>query len=251
MPLNRRRRGQAPQLGLPVGDHNAMCEAVDDYRRTKQMGKKGGPDRHIPQEGVVWLKNNSGSTIELGGVLEVGTPLTTVADNTYYRPYFNGQKAVPEFKRLFGVALAPVINGEYGRFKISGIVYAKIDVNHADHWYVDVQANQLLLESQFYGRARIIDRESGTGNKYAWLDLGKHFFGPMKAKVTQSGGIAPGGSGTIDIYFNNAASSTSSTMYWNHMDAAVDNIPQNLEILTMWSETEGKLVYCEGDCVVP
>lgn len=250
MPTNRRHRGQLPPQ-FNIANHNALAETADAHRHQRQLGFPSPPSKVVLPEGVVWLKNNSGSTVERGGVLEISTPLTTVAANTYRRPYFNGQKATPDFSRLFGVALDPVQDGLFGRFKVTGIVQAKINVNHADHWYVDVQANQLLLQSQFWGRARIIDRESGTGNKQAWLALDKVFIGPMKAKVTQSGGIAPGGSGTIDIYYNNAASSTSNTMYWNHMDASADNIPQNLEIMTLWSETEGKLVYVEGDCEVP
>lgn len=73
----------------------------------------------------------------------------------------------------------------------SGIVAVQIDVLDADHRYADVKdADAAKLQSRAMGAARIIWKESGTGTKWAIVNIGVLPPALFPVQVDQTGGSA-------------------------------------------------------------
>lgn len=205
---------------------NGMVRAGLEYNRSQELGTPGSSPRKSLPPGCLMLRNDSGSDIEWGGVLEVGSALTTVSANTYQKfPYFVGNKAVHNYLKQVGVALASVPDGCFGIFMVEGFCYAKLDVQASVHPFADAYTDSLLAVTSWHGRLQIVDKQSGTGELEAWVRVSNMFAGPLKGIVTEAGGIDPDSSGEVTVYRNGSSTSTTVTAFLDmlHNDLPVSN----------------------------
>lgn len=158
--------------------HNATAEATEFYHRHMRLGVPGNfaPGR---QSTTVLVRNDSGADITdrfpvLGLDDVVITP--TANEGEFLRgPLFSAKKvAIETHYHKTCIAQQPLRDGEIGPAVIDGVTHCKIDVQHADdRWAGPIDDDTGNLISG-YGSARILYKESGTGDKWAVVQLGAH-----------------------------------------------------------------------------
>lgn len=73
----------------------------------------------------------------------------------------------------FAIALEPIAAGDVGRVVVSGVVQVQINVIDASDKFADIaDGDNTQLESTTSGAARILWKESGTGTKWAVVNIG-------------------------------------------------------------------------------
>jgi hypothetical protein len=99
------------------------------------------------------------------------------------------EPAIASHRGRFVVLIEDIAGSEYGMAVISGVTPVKIDVRDADHRYAEVKdADTTQLQSGPIGTARILWKESGTGTKWAIVNLGVLPPCLFPVKVFQTGG---------------------------------------------------------------
>ncbi len=194
--------------GLPAGDWNRF---IDLTRR--RPGERR--ERSLDDRPAVWVHNNSGADVEPNHVLGIGGLQVPVADNEaearFRTPYLDGETTVAATHTgKFAVALEAIPAGESGRAAIEGLAIVELETTGFDaaHVYADVKASSDKLQSGWYGAAEILASELVSGQRWALVRLGLFQAPEYLAKVTQSGGIAAGASGSAEIYINGVSKGT-------------------------------------------
>lgn len=162
---------------IPARTWNALLEAGQDFQRRKLAGGGGGPMRNDPLNPAVrvLVRNDTGSDLDPGAVVALGTPIVSAAD--YPRavaqsPLFPG--TVPAaVTDAFAVLLDPLADEEIGRAVIMGVATCSVNVAGATDTYATPKAgDETQLESAATGPARILWREAGSsGTKKALVQL--------------------------------------------------------------------------------
>lgn len=164
---------------LPADSWNAF---VDTHNIVAQMrGKTNGTgqttadDRSI----VVTLRNDSGEQVPLGGVLRLGSPLTTPstrAEVVLEGLLFSGVTPLASGDQAVGFALAPVPNGDSGPFVIPGATWVQVSVTNAGHKFAKPKASVAELQSDDSSGYPFVWKESGTGGgKWSVISLVRDF----------------------------------------------------------------------------
>lgn len=234
-------------LDISAKSYNSWEDAALDNERRRLGVPKANDAFHIPP-GAVMLKNTSGGNLAQGRVLEIGTSLITSFDRRY--PWFNGSTPAPDGTKGIAVTTVAMAANDTWWCMETGIVMARVNINHEQQTRADVDSASTLLQSKWHGRAEIIKKEStGTGEKNCWIRMGEMFRGPIKVIITQSGGIAPGSSGTAKVRWAAADASPTSTItvYYTWMEGAA-NAGENKEAVVWWDESEQKYVILELQC---
>lgn len=189
---------------LKASDQNAIFEATEYYQNNISMGVARGGNRDISDSNKLWLRNDTGSDLAQGHVLEIGASLLTTLDPD--NPWFAGETPDPDGTKGIAVALFPTPEDALYQFQAAGLVRAKVNIVHEQQTRCDVSASSTLLQSKWYGRGEIVSKESsGTGEKWCWVRLGEMFRGPIEGVVTESGGIAMNTIGEVTVYLNGSA----------------------------------------------
>jgi len=71
----------------------------------------------------------------------------------------------------FGITLEPIIVDKIGLVMIKGTTQARIDVKNEDHRYCRLKDNKDILETAVSGPGRILYKEDGLGEKWAYIDI--------------------------------------------------------------------------------
>lgn len=231
---------------LPPADvWNSMVEAGLWWRSQRVSGVPFQPVT-IPTD-TIRLKNNTGGALALGRVVEVGTKLPTTIDRLSM--LFNGETPSPDGSDVIAVTLRQIPSTEIDYCQISGVAFVRLNVNHVQHHYCDVDSSSTLLQSKWHGRGEILWKSTAaTGEQDAVIRLGEMFRGPIKGAAAS--GLARGGSATVTVYWAGAAASPSSTVtvYWNWMDGGPTDVPANGELLFGWHPDEQKYVLWNAEC---
>jgi len=127
--------------------------------------------------GVVWIRNDSGANRSRFEILGLGAPIWSPTDNlTAFKNSLEFQGESPTFADYFGkfvVLLESIPSGRIGRGLVQGVCNVQVDVQDADHEYADLNGTATdTLRSFTAGSARILWKESGTGDKWARVLLG-------------------------------------------------------------------------------
>ena len=163
-------------LAFPAATFNAFVDAA----RAHQAGQRsinGEGTRSVGHITTVNVQNASGSDVGRFGVLGIDGPAIGPEQNLAEfqgRPTLKGVTPVAgTHNGTFVVLLDPVGDGRIGRGCAAGVTVAKIDVADESHTHADI-ANGVTahLASGTSGAARILWKESGTGEKWALLRLG-------------------------------------------------------------------------------
>jgi hypothetical protein len=123
----------------------------------------------------IFIKNGSGSTVNRFGILSVSGILVdhaSNADDFLARAVFTGATPATGDKAFAILHDTNAAANEIVKATMFGVVQVQIDVTNANHGYADIKnADSAKLKSASYGPAQILWKESGTGTKWALVNL--------------------------------------------------------------------------------
>jgi hypothetical protein len=195
-PLKRLRPGDRLS-GIPADAWNAMADAAraDRAARTSVTAEAGLVFR---QSSIIKVKNVSGSDVPRGGVVELTGFLIDPADSLdgfLAGPAFEGDTPAAD-ATMVAVAIDPTPDSSIGRFVVSGVAVAKVDVTDEDHLFCrpDGSVDEMVSDAT-RGPCRIL----AQGEGYAYVLLGAGASAGM-VKGVLDGSLAQGGSATMSVW---------------------------------------------------
>lgn len=125
----------------------------------------------------VLVANGTGSDVAAGGVLLLGDPVISPADDAtapYNGPAFAGSAPTGSEASgaAFGVLAAAIAAGDAGEAIVVGAAWAKVTINDADHDYAGLGSSSAALASAGAGPARIVWRAASSGTVWCLVLLG-------------------------------------------------------------------------------
>jgi hypothetical protein len=186
-------------LAIPAATFNTFVDAAQDFlRRQRDVGRTPVADR--PPFETVLLKNASGADRGRFDVLGIDAPVFTPTDSL--ETFTNGialAGVTPTDSHAgnFAVLVEPIQAGQIGRACILGACPVKVNIVSTSDAFADVEAGVTdRLKSGSSGAARILWKESGTGEKWAVVRLGNPAGGasaiPVKLTASLGGGSYTG-----------------------------------------------------------
>ena len=163
-------------LRISAQTFNTFIDMVKDYQGRKMQGGQFA-QREFQQTGIVLVKNNSGLDCDRFSVLGIDGLVFTPTDN------LEGFKNKVAFKGVtpdesvhlgkFVILQEPIKAGEIGSAWIAGFCPVQVDMINANHKFADIaEADTAALRSGNAGAAQILWVESGTGVKWAAVQIG-------------------------------------------------------------------------------
>lgn len=233
---------------IPATTWNTLVDMANLYRRTQELGPGLNTRRNQISTDRIKLKNMSGGNLAKGSVLEIGDSLINNPTPTY--PWFEGSSPAPDGTRGIAVTLYDALTSKLVECQVSGVCFAQVDINHVQHQWADIDSGSTVLQSHWHGRAEILWRETATtGEQLCLVRLGQMHRGPIKAAITEAGGITSGGSGEVTIYHAGVAASPAATetahLNWMSGGAAGE---EDAECLIEWFPDEQKYVIVALEC---
>ncbi len=186
-------------LRIPAHTFNTFIDAARDFR-SRQQGRAQNAQPGFRQNGIVLVKNASGSDRGRFNVLGIDSPIFTPTDNEEEfknRVALSGvTPAGADHTGKFVILLEPIANNEIGLACVHGVCPVKIDVTDEDQQYADISNGEAgKLKNSCTGAAQILWVEPGTGEKWAIVRLGAPEAGPVLVKITGSSAIATANNG--------------------------------------------------------
>lgn len=228
---------------LPAWIQNELVDMALENRRRRNGA--ASPATDMPTDRVI-LKNNSGGALAAGRVLEIGTKLITTLDRDHL--WFNGETPAPDGADVFAITTQQSPSSALCPCYVAGVVLCRLNVNHVQHAWADVDNSSTLLQSKWHGRAKIIWKSTAsTGEQDALVELGHDFRGPINVVCTS--GITAGSSASCAVYWAGSAASPSATItcYLNWMDGGTD-AASNAEAQVFWHPDQQKYIVSSLEC---
>jgi hypothetical protein len=198
-----------PLHNITAQEFNGHVDVSEWYKLQKRLGEGGtSPGSHIPTDRVK-AKNNSGSNVPRGGVLEFTSFLLSTDLQQEY-PWFNA--TTPDLTNVgWGVARNPIPIDAIGEMQIAGVAIAIVNVSDATHKYARPAASSRKFASGNSGPVRILYKSAGTGDKECWVHLGSD---PTAAALLgkTDASHAKGASGTVSVWTGTPGSESDSTV---------------------------------------
>ena len=164
-------------LRIPARAYNAFVDAAVDLRqRQADVGVEGAG---VPrQHGLIPVRNDSSADLERFHVLAIDEPL--------FAPEEEGEQAFQNTIALKGikpdehtlpgafvVAREPIADGAIGLCVAHGVTPVRVLVEDEDHGFADIKNGETVLVSAGSGGTPILWKESGTGEKWAVIEIGR------------------------------------------------------------------------------
>lgn len=241
-------------LHFSASRHNLVNEAT--RRVLSDKGRAGAAALEtLPDYAEVRIKNNSGQTVPRFGVLGINgfliTPPTSAQQFTAGPTLSGVTPTEATHTGKFVILRDRLANGRMGRGLVAGAVICKVDMQNATDKFADVfGGNVTKLKSADSGLARIIQVESGTGEKWALIAFGggggggETVVGPdcqacqisyrlsfVAAGVTNA--TVTGGSATLQVGWTDGSGNNQVTelnIPWNALAVAVDTLIDEADI---------------------
>jgi hypothetical protein len=240
----------------PANTWNRMVDSAERVIPIGPPGELGGATQNL-----IPAKNISTTGIPKGGVMMPTGSLLDVSDGDSTASY--GAMVVVDVPDLsagaeatYMIAVSPVDPGVIGSGILSGPVWARVDIRDILDKYAQViDGDATKLESTASGsRARIISKESGTGEVWALILLAPYRLRIRKGIVNNTAGqtqIAAGGSGTVTVY--QGGSSVGEENTWNldwlfGSNPLTQNISTDVRAIAADFEEEGIFTIIAADC---
>lgn len=200
-----RRMTAGEPLTIRAADWNAMATLFEQLQPGVGMNP-GGP---VGERGTrqLWIKNESGATVPQYGILAMGDAVFDPAGHSgadelsFKQPsiYVRGDApSIPGDEGKWCVLLSPASDQQIVRAVAGGVVQVKVFVNAStDEWAEAADADSGKLTTGPVGTARILYKETGTGEKWALISfpsMARIILGKSNAAITQ------GNSGTINLW---------------------------------------------------
>ncbi len=179
------------KLNIPATAYNAFVDAARDLQ-SRQRNAERESQRDFRQNGIVLVRNDSDDVIEAHHALAIGgvliEPGSADQERTFQsRTPLKGHVATVGSPKLgFVVAQEPIAVGEVGRCVITGITPARVHIYDERDTTCELDPLTTVLASAPLGGAPIIWRETGLGEKWAVIELGR----PSLARITAILGLA-------------------------------------------------------------
>jgi hypothetical protein len=131
------------------------------------------------QHGVLAVRNDSGADLERFHVLAIDGPLFDPDDDDGEQAFQNtvalkGVKPADDTPPgQFVIARAPIKDGSIGLCVVHGVTPVRILIEDEDHEFADLKADETVLVSTGSGGTAILWKESGTGEKWAVVEIGR------------------------------------------------------------------------------
>ena len=157
-------------LRIPAATFNSFIDAA---QAVKDMQSKTSVQKKNTNSGLIVIENNSGGDLEAYDILGIDDPITTPTtdENRFCEYVAFGGSTPDETKHIakWALLLEPVASGEVGRAAVNGVFPVKINVIDENHTHVEMSDGSSTLDSTFFGSAKILWKESGTGDKWATI----------------------------------------------------------------------------------
>jgi hypothetical protein len=163
-------------MRFKVGDTSIPASWLNDVARAIELpaNRQRANEAQLP-EGIVYVKNSTGSDVPRFGVMALTNIEILPADNPSgfeAQPVFTGTAPAAAYATRYAVARKPIASGAVGECYISGVFAAAINVVDAAHTCAaPVAGDALKLSTSGDGLAQIVWKESGTGTKWAVLRM--------------------------------------------------------------------------------
>ncbi|HUS48333.1 MAG TPA: hypothetical protein VM098_09440 [Phycisphaerae bacterium] len=162
-------------LKIPAATFNSMIDAAAAHR-ARAHDVRQLPQPAVPHNTVLLVQNSSGADRDRGEVLGIDGVVISPTDNQdefEQRFALDGATPTADHAGRFVVLAEPIPTGELGRAYVAGACPVRIDVQDEAHLYADVtDGDASKLTSGAFGSALILWAESGTGTKWAVVQLG-------------------------------------------------------------------------------
>lgn len=235
-PSGKRKRGQIIQP-LSANLHDATVDAGTDFTQRRSLGNAQRPSLFARPGDTAVIKNTAGYDLDgAGRVLQISDKLVT--DLSPDDLWLGGIEPVVPSTKQIGISLQPVPDDATDDFKISGHTFAKVTINDAQHEFADVKNGSVTLESGWHGYP-IVYKPSGTGEKDCVVDLSHYSEGPIKAVVSEVGGIDAGDTGEVTIWRSGAETTTPCTEQAKYGWTASGNAAEFAKCRITWQRDEG------------
>lgn len=233
---------------LSARHHNALIDLAERYIQ-QQLGGPASPIDPRRATDRVIVKNATGAALSRGEVVQLGDLLNDAEPGGDVL-IFEGIDTDPDGSDTIAILTHAVADDGTIEAQLTGIVFCRLNVQHVQHKWADVDANDPVLQSHWHGRCEILWTSTATtGEQDAIVRIGQMFRGPIKATITETGGITSGGSGEITIQWGGVAASPAATetAYLNWMTGGVDG-DEDAECIVYWFADEQKYVITELEC---
>lgn len=153
---------------------NSFINAAE-FVKQRQADMNSQTGRRDTKSGTVMLRNGTDEALGQFALVCIGDLIITPTDNEQeFRNKTPVFEAVPlsgsNKDKPFAVLQKPLAKKECGIALVAGITPAKINVSSESHEYAEASADG--LKSSDSGAVRILWKESGTGEKWAIVNLG-------------------------------------------------------------------------------
>ena len=207
--------------GIPSRAWNSFLDAAE-FVRDARNNQAAGVAGFSLANGICRVKNSSGGDLSRFAIAAPSGILFSQSDNAtefYENPCLTvTTPASADLSRVFCVLQEPIKSGLVGRAMFVGLTVCQIDVIDATDDYVDcIASDSAKLQTQPYGPASILYKESGTGTKWALICMGMPGTQLLVGKTNAAHNV--GASGTINVWRGTTAGSESASgtvTAWNH-----------------------------------
>ena len=163
-------------LKIPAQTFNTFIEVAQDYQ-ARRFNTGQFPQRDFSQSGIVLVKNSTIYDCDRFGVLGINGPVFSPTDNLEgFKNKVVLTGSAPSEGSNFGnfvITQEPIRSGQIGSAWIAGVCPVQIDMVSGSHKFADVaDGDSTVLRSGFSGAAQIVWVESGTGIKWAIVQIG-------------------------------------------------------------------------------
>lgn len=207
-----------------AGEYNDAIDAGRDGKG-KRLGDSPGAVISPINPCTIKIRNDVGSNLAAGSVVEVSSSLLTTLDRQHL--WFSGiarNGACPPF----AVLLEDIPDGAIGTAQAGGVMLATVDVQDAQNTHARVVPGSITLKGDFGGPVELLKAPSGTGSQTLPVRIGARQSIIRRAKADDD--IAAGDSGDVSVWIDGADVGTVTA--YNDWDA--DAITANDEIRILY-----------------
>jgi len=155
---------------------NAFIDAAN-FCRNNQLEFGSNALRSNSKTGIVLIRNDSGALLEQFAPVILDDLIIQPDDDEKEQefksrvPVFSGKKVSADNKdRPFAILQTPLESEKIGKALLLGVTPAKVNIGNESHEYAKLDSTGLVSGST--GDGGILWKESGTGEKWALLQLG-------------------------------------------------------------------------------
>src|SRR5690606_11083625 len=157
------------RVAIPAGAWNAMLEAARAHEQSK-FNAVADTEPQLAQADICKVLNTTAGPLERFAITEIAGALIAPADNEsefQTRTAFRVRVPTADARGRWCVLTEPIPPGRIVRAWVSGVCPARDSVEETHHQYAEADVgNASRPVSADQGSARILSRESGSGQRW-------------------------------------------------------------------------------------